>query len=85
MTAEAEPAVARIIDLRNTHLLSTGALCKKLGLQLNSQYIIDLGVLPQVRGPVGLYWAPGQLREIRRALISRLIDAEFADGKEQTP
>lgn len=72
----------RTIDLRAAGFMSTGALSAKVGAgTLQASYIVnELGVPPRVHGPTGngYYWAPEQVRQVRQALILKLMRQEFA-------
>lgn len=72
----------QVIDLMNAGYLSTGELSRQLGIgaSLPTSFIItQLGIQPRISlgGRPAMYWAPEQLSEVRRALIKRLIAAEF--------
>lgn len=62
--------------------MSTGALSSRVGLccTMSASFIInELGVLPRMKGPTGngYYWAPEQVRDVRRALILHLLAIEL--------
>ena len=70
------------IDLQAAGYMSTGALSARLGLggALNAGFIVnELGIKPRMKGPTGsgYYWAPEQVKEVRRAIIYRLLEQEF--------
>lgn len=72
------------LDLQAAGYMSTGAMSARLGLHgaLSVGFIVnELGVNPRMKGPTGTgyYWAPEQVRQVRRALISRLLTQEFED------
>lgn len=74
-----------MIDLQQAGYMSTGALSAKLGLggSIPTSFIVDqLGIQPRMKGPTGngYYWAPEQLGQIRRALITRLLAQEFGEA-----
>lgn len=70
------------IDLQSAGFMSTSALSARLGLgcHLPTSFIInDLRVAPRMKGPTGsgYYWSHEQVRQVRRALITRLLAQEF--------
>lgn len=71
----------QIVDLRESGYLSTTELCRQLaiGAGIPASFIISqLDIKPRVIvNRNAMYWAPEQLSEIRRALILRLLTAEF--------
>lgn len=73
------------IDLQSAGFLSTGAICAQIGLWSNAMpvsfIVSELGIEPRIQAPNGrgFYWAPEQMRQIRQALIRRLLEREFAE------
>ena len=68
------------IDLRTAGFMSTGDVSRRLGVNLSMSFIAnDLGVAPVAQTGIAYYWAPEQLRKIRRKLIAKLVDDELVD------
>ena len=72
----------QIVDLREEGFMSTSEMGRQLaiGAALPATFIINqLGVKPRVvlNGGNAMYWTPDQLRQVRRALVMRLLAAEF--------
>lgn len=70
------------VDLKSRGCVATGALGELVGVGqggLTPTFITEqLRIAPFAHVLQGYYWTPAHVRQIRRALIKRLVDLEFA-------
>jgi hypothetical protein len=73
--------VSAVVLVHGTTLRAQGYVCSADLSQLvgagvlTHAFLDELGFAPAVIAPPGKYWSPAQVRQIRLALVHRLIDS----------
>lgn len=62
-----------------SEFLTTGAVCSALGFQISVKKLLELGVTPVARSPIGYYWHPQQVSDIC-ARLARHFEQKALEG-----